>query len=234
MAMGERRYEIVCVKGHGSFLADSPFDECPACADDQPPCFNVGDRVFWADPDCGIGSGAGEISQIKGDVGKEMGEDSLVTVMLDGGGEVVAPASELSLCLRAVTQAVLTVEYDLNGTPVSELLGALERGVGHLSGNGVFSGDSPAEVDRWQVRSNVVAAPESMFCPVNDEEGTPLGVENYIEGARRHGEDDDPDHEVGDLQELFRAAYGLLSPSQRAEFGRLPEVEEMRDVWGVD
>lgn len=36
--------------------------------------------------------------------------------------------------------------------------------------------------------------------------------------ADQHGEDEDPDHTVGDLQDLLRAAWSLLSPSQQAEF----------------
>ncbi len=40
-------------------------------------------------------------------------------------------------------------------------------------------------------------------------------VETLIEGARLHGENSDPDHEVGDLQDLLRECWKLMAPSQR-------------------
>src|SRR3954454_16560550 len=38
------------------------------------------------------------------------------------------------------------------------------------------------------------------------------GLEALFALARRHGERDDPDHEVGDLQDLCRALWDLLTP----------------------
>lgn len=46
------------------------------------------------------------------------------------------------------------------------------------------------------------------------------GTEYYVRKAMRHGEDDDPDHEVGDLQEYFRIAHHLLTDEQREQFDR--------------
>ena len=40
-------------------------------------------------------------------------------------------------------------------------------------------------------------------------------VEEIIAAAERHGEQSEPDHEVGDLQDALRAAWALLSPDQR-------------------
>lgn len=40
-------------------------------------------------------------------------------------------------------------------------------------------------------------------------------VEDIIDGARQHGENEDPDHEVGDLQDVLRFTWGLLTEDQR-------------------
>ena len=40
-------------------------------------------------------------------------------------------------------------------------------------------------------------------------------LETVFEMAKQHGEDSDPDHEVGDLQELLRQAWEIMSPEQR-------------------
>lgn len=36
------------------------------------------------------------------------------------------------------------------------------------------------------------------------------------EAARRHGENSEPDHEAGDLQDFFFACWLVMSPEQRA------------------
>lgn len=41
-------------------------------------------------------------------------------------------------------------------------------------------------------------------------------MERYIEAAQRHGEVSEPDHEVGDLQDMCRALWEILTPEQRA------------------
>lgn len=44
--------------------------------------------------------------------------------------------------------------------------------------------------------------------------------------AKQHGEDSDPDHEVGDLQESLRAAIDLLNPQQKIDlYLKLKEKE---------
>lgn len=48
--------------------------------------------------------------------------------------------------------------------------------------------------------------------PLFDDAGL---VEDLIGFAQKHGEDSDPDHEVGDLQDLLRAAWKLMTPEQR-------------------
>ena len=42
-------------------------------------------------------------------------------------------------------------------------------------------------------------------------------LEDLVDLARQHGEDSEPDHEVGDLQDLLRAAWALMNDSQRLE-----------------
>ena len=42
-------------------------------------------------------------------------------------------------------------------------------------------------------------------------------VEILIEAAEQHGQDSEPDHEVGDLQTYLRAAWKVLTPEQKLE-----------------
>jgi hypothetical protein len=55
-------------------------------------------------------------------------------------------------------------------------------------------------------------------------------VETFIQAAKNHGESDDPDHEVGDLQDMLRAAFRLLLPGQVKAFARDPKVEIVLDA----
>lgn len=43
-------------------------------------------------------------------------------------------------------------------------------------------------------------------------------VETYVSAAETHGGFEDPDHEVGDLQQLLTAAFSMLTTDQRAAF----------------
>lgn len=45
-----------------------------------------------------------------------------------------------------------------------------------------------------------------------------LDIEFYIAAAQQHGEDSDPDHEVGDLQDHLRTMWRLLTAEQRKAF----------------
>ncbi|MDB6010587.1 MAG: hypothetical protein JWL65_2837 [Gammaproteobacteria bacterium] len=54
-----------------------------------------------------------------------------------------------------------------------------------------------------------------------------LDVEFYIEAATNHGEADDPDHEVGDLQDFLRGVWKLLSPEQILAFAKDPETHSI-------
>jgi hypothetical protein len=58
-------------------------------------------------------------------------------------------------------------------------------------------------------------------------------VESYISAAAAHGRESEPDHEVGDLQQLLRAAWGIMSPEQRAAWRDDAFVREVLE-WGGD
>lgn len=57
-----------------------------------------------------------------------------------------------------------------------------------------------------------------------NEESRLLDVEFYIEAAGQHGENSEPGHEVGDLQELLREMWELLTPAQRLQFAQNENV----------
>ena len=44
--------------------------------------------------------------------------------------------------------------------------------------------------------------------------------DEVLESARRHGEDSEPDHEVGDLQDALRIAWKALTLAQRRQAHR--------------
>ena len=71
--------------------------------------------------------------------------------------------------------------------------------------------------------SNLLAATDDES---DQEESRRSDVETYIGAAEQHGMDDDPDHEVGDLQDYLREVWSLLTPEQRATFAELPDVRE--------
>lgn len=41
--------------------------------------------------------------------------------------------------------------------------------------------------------------------------------DELLGAARRHGEESEPEHEVGDLEEIVFACWARLTPAQRAE-----------------
>jgi hypothetical protein len=46
----------------------------------------------------------------------------------------------------------------------------------------------------------------------------------FLSAAKQHGEDSEPGHEAGDIQQFFRSAYALLTPSQRDKFAAQQDV----------
>lgn len=53
-----------------------------------------------------------------------------------------------------------------------------------------------------------------------------IDAEVFVKAATKHGEDSEPDHEVGDLQDYFRAAFRLLTPEQKEAFLATAEVQD--------
>jgi hypothetical protein len=54
-------------------------------------------------------------------------------------------------------------------------------------------------------------------------------IETFIAAAQKHGEDSEPDHEVGDLQDMLRAAWSIMTPEQRRTFATTEEVDNVMD-----
>lgn len=44
------------------------------------------------------------------------------------------------------------------------------------------------------------------------------GLQQYLDAAKEHGNVSEPDHEVGDLQDALRVAWGLMTAPQKALF----------------
>ncbi len=58
-----------------------------------------------------------------------------------------------------------------------------------------------------------------------------MNIEDVIAAAERHGQDSEPDHEVGDLQDCLRAAAGLFTEEQRIQFYKTEAVMNVLE-WG--
>jgi hypothetical protein len=61
-----------------------------------------------------------------------------------------------------------------------------------------------------------------------------MDIETIIERCRQHGQDDEPDHEVGDLQDVLRAAWGVMTEAQKAELQATPEFVQVAETWGEE
>lgn len=48
---------------------------------------------------------------------------------------------------------------------------------------------------------------------------------NAFEAAARHGKNSDPDHEVGDLQDMLRVAYSIMGTASQDLFLHSQAVE---------
>ena len=55
---------------------------------------------------------------------------------------------------------------------------------------------------------------------------TQTGLDLILAAAKEHGENSEPEHEVGDLQVALRAAWQLMTPGQRAALLRSADVAE--------
>ncbi len=54
-------------------------------------------------------------------------------------------------------------------------------------------------------------------------------LDELFDLAKSHGEDSEPDREVGDLQDLCRAMWAVLTPEQRRLVLASPEVKNLTD-----
>ncbi len=56
-------------------------------------------------------------------------------------------------------------------------------------------------------------------------------LDRILEAAQAHGEDDDPEHEVGDLQGIIHTMWGVLSDEQKAVV--VASTADLLDEWGT-
>lgn len=54
-----------------------------------------------------------------------------------------------------------------------------------------------------------------------------LDIMFYTSAAQQHGEDSEPDHEVGDLQDMLRAMWAILTPAQRVAYASSDAVQQI-------
>lgn len=57
-------------------------------------------------------------------------------------------------------------------------------------------------------------------------------IDDIIEAAANHGRDSEPDHEVGDLQDLLRVAWKIMTPQQRVRFWNDDTTNGIIKEWG--
>lgn len=57
-------------------------------------------------------------------------------------------------------------------------------------------------------------------------------IEDIIDAAAKHGRESAPDHEVGDLQDLLRAAWKIMEPQQRIRFWNHETTIAILKEWG--
>lgn len=57
-------------------------------------------------------------------------------------------------------------------------------------------------------------------------------IEVILEAARLHGQESEPDMEVGDLQELARALWKILTPKQRQQITSDETYVDLVATWG--
>ena len=55
-------------------------------------------------------------------------------------------------------------------------------------------------------------------------------IEQLLQAAYDHGTEEGSEVEAGDLQEMLRAVWSLLTPGQRQEFFRRPEITALWEI----
>ena len=57
-------------------------------------------------------------------------------------------------------------------------------------------------------------------------------LERVLEAAQAHGADDDPEHEVGDLQGIIHAMWSVLTDDQKERVLAHNDVRDILECWG--
>ncbi|WP_262030744.1 hypothetical protein [Microvirga sp. Mcv34] len=58
-------------------------------------------------------------------------------------------------------------------------------------------------------------------------------ADTFTHAAFVHGEDSEGDHEIGDLQDLFRAAWGLMTEEQKVDFLFTDQAKAVLSAAGI-
>lgn len=85
----------------------------------------------------------------------------------------------------------------------------------------------PAQVRFTKARSsqNVTAPARAQSSAGRTRIALHVDAEWFVDAATRHGEDSGPEHEAGDMQSFFRAAWDLMTAEQRQAFLSAPAVQ---------
>lgn len=58
-------------------------------------------------------------------------------------------------------------------------------------------------------------------------------LERVLEAAQAHGEEDDPEHEIGDLQGVIHAMWSVLTDDQKETVLAHDDVRDVLETWGT-
>ncbi|MBG6083059.1 hypothetical protein [Rubrivivax gelatinosus] len=143
----------------------------------------------------------------------------------------VQQAGELALALRrSPLQLALGVHSHRQGDAVYAF--ALPQGQPFSEGDfKQFLGEQFEEVREEFADVSLVPDNEIVQLAGDEPSAEPVDyqpIEEFIDAAKQHGVDSEPDHEVGDLQDLLRAMWELLTPEQRLAYVGLHKVQEVK------
>lgn len=81
---------------------------------------------------------------------------------------------------------------------------------------------------KYLKRMAVATAVDSPLLAVREE--CPR-LSKILGAAQLHGEESEPDHEVGDLQEVLRECWKRMTPAARREVYELESVQALLEEW---
>ena len=130
--------------------------------------------------------------------------------------------------------------YWKGGTKPAETLSTLLKAVVDHARTGQFGRSTPLPTDAQfrkalapiraaATKHNLTAPTLAEETPKAETKVTPietLDSDAFVSIAERHGKESEPDHEVGDLQTFFKAAYDLLTREQRESFLAREDVRD--------